>query len=83
MGISKTALAIGITAILLSGTLSYADGDKYEGEHKDGLRNGRGTFTWADGGSLEANWDEGVPGGNAKWSQADDDYYVGGIKGSK
>ena len=31
------------------GTMKYADGDQYEGEWKDGKRNGQGTYTWADG----------------------------------
>jgi hypothetical protein len=26
---------------------TYANGDKYVGEYKDGARNGQGTFTWA------------------------------------
>ena len=32
-----------------SGTLSLPDGNKYEGEWKDGERNGRGTYTYHDG----------------------------------
>ena len=31
------------------GTYTWADGDKYVGEHKDGKSHGKGTFTWADG----------------------------------
>ncbi|MBT3591034.1 MAG: hypothetical protein HN514_09790 [Candidatus Marinimicrobia bacterium] len=65
------------------GTMTYADSAKYVGEWKEGSKNGQGTYTWANGSSLEATWFEGVPDGNAKWIQADDDYYVGEIKGSK
>ena len=32
------------------GTLTYADGNVYDGEFKDDDMNGRGTFTYADGG---------------------------------
>ena len=31
------------------GTFTYANGDKYVGEWKDGNKNGQGTYTFADG----------------------------------
>ena len=31
------------------GIYTYANGDKYVGEHKDSVPHGQGTFTWADG----------------------------------
>ncbi len=31
------------------GTMTWADGDKYVGEFKNGKRNGQGTYTFADG----------------------------------
>ena len=31
------------------GTYTYANGDKYVGEWKDGVMHGQGTFTWANG----------------------------------
>ena len=33
-----------------------ANGEKYEGEWKDGKRNGQGTFTYADGKMSEGQW---------------------------
>ena len=31
------------------GTFTWASGEKYVGEYKDGKRHGQGTFTYADG----------------------------------
>ncbi|SVD40958.1 uncharacterized protein METZ01_LOCUS393812, partial [marine metagenome] len=31
------------------GTYTFADGDKYVGEYKDGKYHGQGTYTYADG----------------------------------
>ena len=31
------------------GSLTYSDGDKYEGKWKDGQKNGQGTYTWSNG----------------------------------
>ena len=31
------------------GTLTSPDGDKYEGEFKDGVFHGKGTYTWSEG----------------------------------
>ena len=31
------------------GTFTYADGDKYAGQWKDGKKHGQGTFTWTNG----------------------------------
>ena len=31
------------------GTYTFASGDKYVGEYRDGERNGQGTYTYADG----------------------------------
>ncbi len=32
-----------------NGVARYADGSRYEGEFREGLRHGRGSFSWADG----------------------------------
>jgi hypothetical protein len=31
------------------GTVTYADGSKYDGEYRDDKRHGQGTYTYADG----------------------------------
>ena len=38
------------------GVYTYANGDKYVGEHKDGKRHGQGTLTWADGTKYVGEW---------------------------
>ena len=41
------------------GTLTWADGDKYVGEFKNGKRHGRGTMTLPDGSKYEGIWKNG------------------------
>ena len=41
------------------GTYTWADGDKYVGEWKDGKQNGQGTYTWADGRIKKGIWKKG------------------------
>ena len=36
--------------------ITFADGDKYDGEYKDGKRNGKGTYTFADGDKYDGEW---------------------------
>ena len=31
------------------GKLTFPNGDKYEGNYENGLKNGEGSFYWADG----------------------------------
>ena len=38
------------------GTYTWADGDKYVGEHKDGKSHGKGTFTFASGKVKSGIW---------------------------
>ena len=38
------------------GTLTWASGDKYVGEWKDGKRNGQGTYTYTSGAAQEGIW---------------------------
>ena len=42
-----------------AGTLSLPDGNKYEGEWKDGKYDGKGTLTFTDGDTLEGEWKDG------------------------
>ena len=41
------------------GTDTYANGDKYVGEFKDGNKHGQGTYTFADGRVEEGIWENG------------------------
>ena len=45
------------------GSLTTSNGDKYDGEFKDGLYNGRGTYTFADGRVGLGEWVGGKPSG--------------------
>lgn len=38
------------------GTMEYTNGQKYEGEWKDGVRSGKGRCTWPDGGYYDGEW---------------------------
>ncbi len=41
------------------GTYTYADGEKYVGEWKDGKRYGRGTLTKPDGETVQSIFEDG------------------------
>ena len=41
------------------GTFTYASGDEYVGEWRDGKRNGQGTLIWADGTVEKGIWENG------------------------
>ena len=43
------------------GTMTYADGTTYTGEHTDGERHGQGTYTFADGTAYIGNFEDGLP----------------------
>ena len=41
------------------GTYTFANGDKYVGEWKDGKQHGQGTFTGTDGTVMKGIWENG------------------------
>ena len=41
------------------GTYTWADGEQYSGEYKDGKRTGQGTYTYSDGTSDRGMWRNG------------------------
>ena len=41
------------------GTYTWASGEKYVGEFKNGKYHGQGTFTWADGNKYVGEWKDG------------------------
>ena len=43
------------------GTMTFADGTTYTGEHTDGERHGQGTYTFADGTTYIGNFEDGLP----------------------
>ena len=42
------------------GTMTWASGDRYEGDFEKDLYHGRGTFTWADGRRYEGEWEKNL-----------------------
>ena len=44
-----------------TGTMTYSDGRKYEGEWKDDKQHGQGTMTYLDGSKYEGEWKDGSP----------------------
>eukprot|EP00567_Pseudictyota_dubia_P005600 CAMPEP_0197441764 /NCGR_PEP_ID=MMETSP1175-20131217/7953_1 /TAXON_ID=1003142 /ORGANISM="Triceratium dubium, Strain CCMP147" /LENGTH=407 /DNA_ID=CAMNT_0042972095 /DNA_START=498 /DNA_END=1721 /DNA_ORIENTATION=+ len=59
------------------GEQTYASGNKYEGEWKDGKREGRGTMTWDNGQKYIGEWRNGKPEGHGTLTLADGTKYVG------
>jgi len=58
-------------------------GDKYEGEFKDGKRNGQGTFTWTDEGKYEGKWKDGKSHGQGTFTFSDGNKGVGEFRDNK
>jgi len=71
-----------------SETVTYANGDEFVGEFKDGKRHGQGTYTfgpdseWA-GDKYEGEWKDGKRNGQGTYISADGREYVGEFKDNK
>ena len=59
------------------GTKEYGNGDKYEGEWREGLMHGRGKYTFADGTFYEGEWKDDKRHGRGKEAFADGRIYDG------
>lgn len=46
----------------------YAEGDRYEGEWKDGYRHGKGIHFFQNGDRYVGEWATGVPSGSGSYS---------------
>ena len=55
----------------------WADGARYSGEFRDGLRHGRGTFEWDDGCRYEGEWAQDARHGCGTFVSAHGDAYDG------
>lgn len=62
------------------GTKVYSNGNKYEGNFKNGKRNGKGTFTWTSGAKYEGNWVDNKREGNGKEVLANGTFYIGSFQ---
>lgn len=55
-GAEKTTVAQDNNSKPITGSNAESNGNRYEGDIKDGKKNGRGTFTWANGDRYEGDW---------------------------
>ena len=65
------------------GTFTYANGDKYVGEVKDGKKHGQGTYTYVDGGNYVGEYRGDKKHGQGTFTWADGTKYVGEYKDGK
>ena len=49
------------------GKLTFADGNSYEGDYRDGKREGNGTFIYSDGRKYVGGWRDGKEHGNGEY----------------
>ena len=59
------------------GSLAYKNGDRFEGEFRDGEENGRGIYTHANGNRYEGEYRDGKRNGRGIYTFADGDRYEG------
>ena len=62
------------------GTYTFANGDKYVGEHKDNKADGQGTYTFANGASYVGEFKDDLYNGQGTLTFADGASYVGEFK---
>jgi len=62
------------------GTLTWANGNKYVGEYKDGRFHGQGTFTWSAGGKYVGEFKDGKKHGQGTFTWSNGKKYVGEYK---
>jgi hypothetical protein len=59
------------------GTMAYSGGNRYDGEYRNGKRNGCGTFTFANGRSYVGQFQDDWFQGQGIWTLENGDRYVG------
>jgi hypothetical protein len=69
------------------GTFTYANGNKYVGEYKDGQINGQGTYTYANGNKYVGEWKDNKRNGQGTYTWVSGEFkgnkYVGEWKDNK
>jgi hypothetical protein len=66
-----------------SRVVSYANGDRYEGEVRDDKPNGRGVYTWPDGRRYDGEWRNGKRNGHGVYTWHDGRRYDGEWRNDK
>jgi len=59
------------------GTCLWVNGDKYEGQWKDGKMSGQGIKTWVNGDKYEGEWKDGRMDGHGTKTYVEGHKYVG------
>ena len=54
------------------GKYTYLDGEKYEGDWRNGKYHGQGTYTWKDGQKYEGKFKDGLFDGKEAFQTAND-----------
>ena len=65
------------------GTYTYASGNKYVGEFRDGTKNGQGTYTFVSGNKYAGEFRDGKYHGQGTYTHADGNKYVGEFRDGK
>ena len=65
------------------GTYTFASGDKYVGEYRDGERNGQGTFTFVGGDKYVGEYRDGERNGQGTFTFANGAKYFGEFRDDK
>jgi len=62
------------------GKYTYADGETYSGDFKNGIREGYGTITLINGDKYSGEFKDGMPNGQVTFTSTNGDKYVGEYK---
>ncbi|MBC7918168.1 MAG: hypothetical protein H7Y28_10210 [Rhodoferax sp.] len=62
-----------------NGRISWANGDVYDGDLKNGQRHGKGQFTWANGNRYNGDWVNDTPRGTGTLQFANGNLYEGEV----
>ncbi|MEM9266951.1 MAG: pentapeptide repeat-containing protein [Cyanobacteria bacterium P01_F01_bin.13] len=65
------------------GSMLYANGNRYDGEYRDGQRNGCGTFTFTNGRRYVGEFDDDLFSGRGMWILENGDRYIGDFEFNK
>jgi len=65
------------------GTITWSNGDKYEGDFKEGKEHGQGTITWSDGGKYVGEFKDGKRDGQGTETWSNGYKYEGDFKEGK
>ena len=65
------------------GTYTFASGDKYVGEYRDGNQNGQGTYTFANGDKYVGEYKNGLRNGHFTVNYENGNKYVGEFRDDK